>query len=114
MPRPESHPFPLNLPPINNPKSKIESKIPESKEDAFKVLKEEVKLRTSKEYLSQTEFFVKNEMAPPVVLDNEMQKQAMRNVGFTDTQLSLDTYRNIVTSMSVEERKDIFFLKAND
>lgn len=43
-----------------------------------------------------------------------MQKEAMKLAGYDDSEAALAQYRKLVTSMSVEERKDIFFLKAND
>ena len=43
-----------------------------------------------------------------------MQKEAMKKAGYDDTEDALAQYRRLVTSMTVEERKDVFFLKAND
>ena len=87
---------------------------PQSKEDAYRVLDNEVRLRKSDDYINQTRAYVLKDLAPPIEIDVQMQKQAMKDAGYDDSEEALSQHRQIVTTMSTEERKDVFFLSAND
>jgi hypothetical protein len=78
------------------------------------VLREEVKLRTGSKYLTQTKSFLERNECPPMELDVDVERAALRNCGYEPSSQRLEAYRKFVREMSVEDRAEFFFLKAND
>ena len=50
--------------------------------NALEVLREEIKLRTGQEYLSQTKSFIQRHESPPIYLDEDIERSALRNCGY--------------------------------
>ena len=76
------------------------------------ILRTEALLRLSEDYIAQTQRFYDSGSMPPGELDEEVEAKALRMHG-----LALDdvpSYRHATCNLTIEQRKDIFFLRAND
>jgi len=79
------------------------------------VLRTEASLRLSEHYLSQTRKYFDAGQAPPESLDVEVERQALLAHGFDgDDAEVVEIYRRVARELPVEQREEIFFLKAND
>jgi len=79
------------------------------------VLRTEASLRLSDNYLTQTRQYFDSGLAPPQILDEEAERQALLAHGFDgDDPEVVETYRRVARELPVEQREEIFFLKAND
>ena len=47
-------------------------------------------------------------------LDEEIERAALRNCGYESSSLWVEGYRKFVREMSIEDRKEFFYLRAND
>ena len=74
----------------------------------------EAKKRLSKEYLSKTATYLKKMLTPPMEFDKVAQQEALAECSFGTSQQVLNQYRSIVSSMTSDQRSEIFFLRAND
>ena len=74
----------------------------------------EAHLRKQELYLMQTKAFVLSNSVQPESIDEQVQFKSLREAGFSSNLESVVEYRKIITSMSKENRKEIFWLKAND
>lgn len=89
-------------------------KAPTNVQDALKVLRKEVEMRTSQTYLTATKKHIDKNECPPAVYDQEVQERALDFYGYQYDAKGLEKYRSFVKNMSVKDRSEIFFLKAND
>lgn len=76
------------------------------------ILRTEAYLRLSEDYINQTRVFFDAGLPPPESLDVAVEMQALRLHGFGAE--TMHQYRAAARSLSLEERSDIFFLRAND
>ena len=83
-------------------------------ENALAVLREEVKLRTNQQYLSETKSFIQRHECPPIELDEDIERSALRKCGYKASSAQVEAYRKFVREMSIEDRAEFFYLKAND
>jgi len=83
-------------------------------EAAFRVVQLEAELRSSAVYLAKTMPYVQQGLAPPVELDEQVQKLALQRFGFQTNHTSVALYRQLVKGLSEEQRRTVFFLNAND
>jgi len=57
---------------------------------------------------------VQNGLAPPVVLDQEVQAEALVACGFLPDRSTVAEYQRLVRNFPLETRNEVFFLRAND
>ena len=91
-----------------------ELRFPATKEDAMAILEVECALRKGEEYQQVCKDHLARKSVPPVELDEQTQRKAMKQAGFLTDDEAVDSYRRITVDMTVAERKPYFFLKAND
>ena len=87
---------------------------PKSTDDALKVLRLEEVARHSDEYINRTQKYIKDQACPPRDLDQNLQRQALIDCGFSSDTRSVNQYQSLVASMTAEQRSVISFLKLND
>lgn len=76
------------------------------------ILRTEAKLRLSEEYITKTQAFYDIGSMPPWEFDEDVEARALKMHG-----VDLDhvqSYRQAASNLSLEQRADIFFLRAND
>lgn len=81
---------------------------------ALRIVRREAELRQSEDYIGKTRPFVLAGRAPPVEFDQEVQGKALVEHGFPLDEPTIRTYQELVSSMPLEMRQNVFFLKAND
>merc|ERR1711904_614925 len=87
---------------------------PKTVEDALRVLKREAKMRMEPEYIEKLKVYIQSDQVPPDTIQEDLQYTALKEEGFSSNFLALDAYRKYVRQMSIEDRKDIWFLRVND
>lgn len=76
------------------------------------ILRTEAYLRLSDDYINQTRVYFDAGLPPPESLDVAVEMQALQLHGFgADT---MHEYRAAARALSLDERSEIFFLRAND
>ena len=80
----------------------------------MRVVKYEANLRLKPEYVQKTKSYLEKALTPPIEFDRQIQRKALVDNGFSDSEESLDQYQKIVIKLPDEFRKQIFFLNAND
>ena len=76
------------------------------------ILRTEALLRLSEQYIAATAKYYDAGSAPPAFLDEEVETKALQLHGLTKGDAV--QYRKAASSLDVEDRADIFFLRAND
>lgn len=87
---------------------------PKSFEECLPVLRRESELRKSDHYIGQASEYLIKQRVPPVELDQWAQNGALKELGFDTSSEAIRQYQLIVMHATQEQRKDIFFLRAND
>ena len=87
---------------------------PKTYKDCLPVLKRESELRQSDHYINQAKAYIEKHSVPPVELDQWAQNSALKEKGYDVSKEAIRQYQKLVMRASEQDRKDIFFLKAND
>jgi len=83
-------------------------------ESAIRVVKHEGRLRRGENYLAMTRPFVQRGETPLPEFDEDVQRQALRESGFAADPATVDRYQTLVKGLPEEQRREVFFLLAND
>lgn len=76
------------------------------------ILRTEALLRLSDDYITKTQTFYDSCSMPPGELDEDVEARALKMHGLTLDDVA--SYRDAASSLDLEQRADIFFLRAND
>lgn len=83
-------------------------------ETALGVVKHEATLRQGQRYLDKTTPYAQKGLPPPVEFDQEVQRQALEEKGYDASSETVRRYQHLVQTLPLEERQEVFFLRAND
>lgn len=89
-------------------------KYPDSADEALRVLRREVEMRQSKDFIKVIKSYIDRNQLPPLAIYDRLQFSALAWEGFDVDYSVLEYYRYVVRAMSYEEREEIYFLRVND
>jgi len=81
---------------------------------ALGIVKHEAMLRQGQRYLEKTTPYVQKGLPPPVEFDQEVQRLALEEKGYDASSETVRRYQHLVQTLPLEERQEVFFLRAND
>ena len=76
------------------------------------ILRTEALLRLSEDYITKTQAYYDSGSMPPAQFDEEVEAEALKLHGLTVDHVR--SYREAASKVPLEQRSDIFFLRAND
>lgn len=85
-----------------------------TKELALSVAKKEAELRKADAYLCKTKPYVQSGLVPPPWLHEEVQLEALQLMSCATDPDTVENYRKIIRELPVHDRRQVFFLAAND
>lgn len=83
-------------------------------EASIRVVRHEGQLRKEENYLAKTRPFVQRGETPLPEFDEEVQCQALRELGFAPDSATVERYRALVKGLTEAQRREVLFLAAND